>query len=37
MDDDNNQEGYSNTFWVMLVVGIVGVIGFLAVCGAAGS
>jgi hypothetical protein len=38
MDDDNDQrEGYSDMFWLMLVVGIIGVIGFVAVRGGAGS
>lgn len=36
MDEDN--EGYSNLFYVMLVLGIVGVIGFFVVAaGAAGG
>lgn len=36
MDEDNN--GYSNLFYVMLVLGIVGVIGFFVVAaGAAGG
>ena len=34
---DEQQEGYSGLFWFMLVVGIIGVVGFLAVCGAAGG
>lgn len=36
MDEDNN--GYSNLFYVMLVLGIIGVIGFFVVAaGAAGG
>lgn len=35
---DENNEGYSNLFYVMLVLGIVGVIGFFVVAaGAAGG
>ena len=33
MDEDNN--GYSNLFYVMLVLGIVGVIGFFVVAAGA--
>ena len=28
-------EGYSGAFYVMLIIGIIGVLGFLLVCGAA--
>ncbi len=34
----DNNEGYSNTFYVMLILGIVGVLGFFMVAaGAAGG
>jgi hypothetical protein len=31
------QEGYSDLFWVMLIIGIVGVVGFALVCAGAGA
>lgn len=31
----NDDQGYSATFYVMLIIGIVGVVGFLLVGGAA--
>lgn len=33
MDDNNGTGGYSAMFWIMLVLGIIGVLGFLAVAG----
>ena len=36
MDDDTNDtEGFGATFWIMLILGIIGVIGFFAVAGGA--
>lgn len=34
---DEQQDGYSGMFYVMLVVGIIGVLGFLLVAAGAGS
>lgn len=34
---DNQEEGYSGTFYIMLIVGIVGVLGFVLVAAGAGS
>ncbi len=31
----DNNEGYSNTFYVMLIIGIVGVLGFFVVAAGA--
>jgi hypothetical protein len=33
----NEQEGYSGLFYIMLIVGIVGVLGFVIVAATAGS
>lgn len=38
MDDPNNTEGFSSLFYIMLLLGIVGMLGFLVVAaGAAGG
>lgn len=34
---DGQQDGYSDLFYIMLVIGIIGVLGFVIVAGAAGS
>lgn len=34
---DNQEEGYSGMFYLMLVVGIIGVLGFVLVAAGAGS
>jgi len=34
---DQQEEGYSGTFYVMLVIGIIGVLGFVLVAAGAGS
>lgn len=34
---DGQQDGYSDLFYIMLVIGVIGVIGFMIVAGAAGS
>lgn len=34
---DNQEEGYSGMFYLMLIVGIVGVLGFVLVAAGAGS
>lgn len=31
MDKQNNQDGYSSLFYVMLILGVIGVIGFIVV------
>ena len=36
-DPDGQQEGYSGLFYVMLILGIIGVIGFLVVAAGAGN
>ncbi len=36
-DGDGDGEGYSGLFYVMLIVGIVGVLGFVLVAAGAGS
>jgi len=33
MDDNDNTPGFSPLFWIMLVIGITGVLGFLGVLG----
>lgn len=33
----NDQDGYSGMFWIMLIVGIIGVIGFVVVAAGGGS
>jgi hypothetical protein len=33
MDGDSSGGGYSDLFYFMLVVGIIGVVGFAVVCG----
>lgn len=35
MDDDT--DGYSGLFWIMLTIGIIGALGFVITLGAAGS
>ena len=34
---DEQQEGYSGMFYIMLIVGIIGVLGFVLVAAGAGS
>jgi hypothetical protein len=34
---DEQQEGYSGLFYIMLIVGIIGVLGFVVVAAGAGS
>ena len=36
-DGDGDGEGYSGMFYIMLIVGIVGVLGFVLVAAGAGS
>ena len=36
-DPNNEEEGYSGLFYVMLILGIVGVLGFLVVAAGAGN
>ena len=36
-DPNNEEEGYSGLFYVMLILGIIGVIGFLVVAAGAGN
>ena len=35
MSDPSNEEGYSGLFYVMLILGIIGVLGFLVVAAGA--
>jgi hypothetical protein len=34
---DEQEEGYSGLFWIMLIVGIIGILGFVMTLSAAGS
>ena len=34
---DEQEEGYSGTFYLMLIIGIIGVVGFVLVAAGAGS